>query len=251
MRIALTHGAGRLENLAAELEARGHTVLRAPLIETRPRVDDATRDAARALLERPWLLFTSRSAVEAWRALDLPLRGPKLGAVGEATGAALERAGGRVRVLGEPATAEGLARSFLARRDARGPVGLPQGDRSRPALAAALRRAGMRVVPVVVYETIVLPWAAEAAVDAVVLASPSAAEGLPGAVAARAGLVALGDTTGAALRARGLRPRIATRPDGAAVLRALEASGPSVTEREGVDPGHDAARGRKEVERKR
>lgn len=223
MKIALTHGVGRLEDLAAGLEARGHTVLRAPLIETRPRRDAATREAAQALLRHPWLLFTSRSAVEAWRGMGLPLAGARIGAVGEATGAALERAGARVRVLGEPPTAEGLARAFLSRRDAQGPVGLPQGDRSRPALAAALRRAGMRVEPVVVYETVVLPWAAEAAVDAVVLASPSAAEGLPSQVAARAELVALGDTTGAALRARGLRPRVATRPDAAAVLRALDA----------------------------
>lgn len=223
MRVALTHGEGRLEALAAALEARGHEVVRSPLIETRARTDADTRCAAEGVAACPWLLFASRSAVEAWTALGLSLKGTRVGAVGAATGAALERAGARVRVLGDPPNAEGLARAFLARRDARGPVGLPLGDRSRPTLAAALRRGGMEVRRCVVYATHVQTWAADEAVDAVVLASPSAAEGLPESVAARATLIALGDTTASALRGRGLRPRVARRPDAQAVLRELEA----------------------------
>lgn len=222
MRIALTHSAGRLEELEARLVARGHEVVRTPLIEVRPRLDAATREAAAALLTLPWLLFASRSAVSAWSALELPFEGPSLGAVGEGTAAALERAGGRVRVLGEPATGRGLASAFLARRDARGPVGLPRGNRSRDDLRTSLAASGLPVRTVTLYDTTPAAWRGDERVEAVVLASPSAVQGLPDAVAERATLVALGPTTGDALRRRGLPARVAARPDVEAVLETIE-----------------------------
>lgn len=226
MRVVLTHARGRLEELETALRRRGDEVVRAPLIEVRPCVDGATKAAARKLLTLPWALFPSRSAVEAWEALGLPLpgapHGPKLGAVGGGTAAALARIGARATLIGEPATAEGLAAAFLARADAAGPVGLPRGDRARPTLEEALTAAGLETVPLTVYRTERRAWSGDARADAVVVASPSAAAGLPAEVAARAVLVALGPTTGAALRERGFAPRIAARPDAEAVLACLE-----------------------------
>lgn len=222
MRIALTQAEGRLDALESRLVARGHEVVRNPLVEVRHRTDAETRAAATALLGLPWLLFTSRSAVAAWRELGLGWGGPYLGAIGEGTAAALEGAGGRVRVIGEPATGTGLARAFLARRDARGPVGLPQGNRARPELRAALRAAGVPVRAVTLYDTVSRDWDGPAPVEAVVLASPSAAQGLPDEVARDAALVALGPTTGRALRRRGLQVSVAARPDVEAVLDTIE-----------------------------
>lgn len=255
--MVLTHSEGRLEGLASALEARGVTVVHNPLVATRPRLDDESRRRAEALLALPWLLFTSRAAVEAWQALALPLPraprrsgagaggqggddgggdgsgdgggGPRLGAVGAKTAAALQRAGGEVSLVAESPSAEGLARSFLRRRDARGPVGLPQGDRARAELRAALQRSGLDVRPAVVYDTVTLPWRAaavgptdvEAAVEVVVVASPSALEALPAAVAGRARLVALGPTTQRAARSRGLRARQASAPTPEALLSAV------------------------------
>lgn len=223
MRIALAHGIGRLEALEAGLLERGHDVLREPLIEVRPRSDDATREAAAALVDAPWLLFTSRSAVEAWQGLDAGFGRAALGAVGEGTAAALERAGGRVRLVGEPATGAGLARAFLARRDARGPVGLPHGQRTRANLRRALSGAGIEVRPLVVYDTVTLAWSDGGEVEAIVLASPSAVDALPQEVGTRAALVAIGPTTAHALRERGLHPRVAARPDAQAVLDQIDA----------------------------
>lgn len=222
MKIALTQTAGRLEDLEPRLRARGHEVVRAPLVEVRPRVDEDTREVAARLMSLPWLLFASRSAVAAWGALGLGLEGPSLGAVGGSTAAALERAGGRVRVVGEPATGRGLAAAFLARRDARGPVGLPCGNRSRDDLRLGLVGAGFAVRAVTVYDTVTRPWSADEGVEAVVLASPSAVQGLPDEVARRVALVALGPTTGRALRHRGLQPAVAPRPDVEAVLDTIE-----------------------------
>lgn len=220
-RVVLTQSDGRLEGLASGLAERGWDVIRHPLIETRPRLDAATRSHAADLLELSWLLFTSRSAVEAWEELELPFTGPRFGAVGEKTAKTLAAAGAEVSLVASPATAEGLAASFTAREDAEGPVGVPQGDRARPALQAALERAGFPVRTVVVYETHGRRWTVEVHVDAIVLASPSAVRSLPDDVAGRARLVTLGPTTSRAVRDRGFRAFEAATPSVEAVLDVL------------------------------
>ena len=225
MRVALTQGRGRLEGLDHDLEALGMEVVRAPLIETRPLLNDSVRRAARALARLPWLLFTSRSAVDAWQALELPLMGPRLGVTGPATAAALQRAGARVEVVGEPATAAGLADRFLSRlaaepRSALGPVGLPQGNLALPTLRDRLEAAGLQVRSLVVYETVSLAWRGDAKVDAIVLASPSAVRALPLEVGRGATVITLGPSSSRAALARGFVPLEAT-PDATAVAALL------------------------------
>ena len=220
-RVVLTQSAGRLEGLAAGLRERGWDVVRQPLIATEPRRDDATRREARTLLDLPWILFTSRSTVEAWHALELPFAGPRFGAVGEKTAEALAAAGAEVRLIGQPATAQGLADSFAARGDATGPVGVPQGNRARPTLRAALETCGYDVRTVTVYDTRSRPWSVEGQVDAVVLASPSAVHAVPDAIGRDARLVTLGPTTSGAVRARGLRAHEAKAPTAEALVAVL------------------------------
>lgn len=229
MRVVLTYGPGRLDDLEAALLARGDEVVRRPLIEVVPRRDPATRAAARRLLRLPWLLFPSRSAVEAWAGLGLPFpsapHGPKLGAVGSGTAAALRRAGGRVEAIGEPANAEGLASVFLARADAAGPVGLPRGARGRATLEERLAEAGLTTEPLTLYATERRAWPGAsdgASADAIVIASPSAAEGLPDDLEPRALVVAIGPVTAAALRDRGIEPWIAARPEAGAILQRID-----------------------------
>lgn len=224
-RVALTQSDGRLEGLGTSLRNRGYDVVRVPLIETVVRTDPATADAAAAMLELPWVLFTSRTTVEAWRTYGLPFAGPRFGAVGEKTAAALARAGADVSLVARPATAEGLARTFVSRRDAAGPVGLPHGNRARPVLRAALERAGFQVRAATVYDTVSRPWTVEGPVDAIVLASPSAFASVPAHVAERARLITLGPTTSRAVRASGHRPFEATRPSVEAILETLSGEG--------------------------
>lgn len=222
MKVALTQSAGRLERLAPALEARGVTVLRTPLIETRLRGNATTLQLARELIRCPWLLFTSRSAVAAWQELGLTLSAARLGAVGPATAAALRAAGGQVDLIAEPATAAGLARAFLEHtRAAAGPVALPHGNLASSTLADLLSAAGVTVRPLVIYETVTRPWRGDETVDAVVLASPSAVRALPEEVAARSTLVTLGPSTSRAVRSRGFIPRQADAPTADALLHAL------------------------------
>lgn len=225
VRVALTYSPGRLEGLDELLEERGYQIVRQPLIETVPRSDPQTRAAAEKLLALPWLLVTSRSTVEALRALGL-LDGaadawPSIGAIGPATAAMLEEAGARVTFVATPHDARGLAHTFLAHPAARGPVGLPRGNRALDLLERELGEAGIATRPLVVYDTRPRAWQGSG-VEALVLASPSAVEALPAIVAECAGLVTLGRTTSEAVRARGWHCEEAEEPTPAATLAALE-----------------------------
>lgn len=218
MKVVLTHAEGRLEGLAEALQARGLEVRHQPLIAVRPRADDATRARAVEVLALPWLLFPSRSAVDAWVGLGIGFGGeggvpsgvttpsvfaapsgvaarsgvptphlaaaPRVGAIGPGTAHALRAAGAVVALEARPANAAGLSHAFARHPAAAGPVGLPQGSRARPELAGALARAGFATHPVVLYDTVPLPWSDTADDDAnddagiVVLASPSAVASL-------------------------------------------------------------------------
>ena len=223
MRIALTQSEGRLAGLADALTSRGHEVIRQPLIRTKPLLSKEVRERAERLLGCIWLLFTSPNAVEAWRALDLPLRNihPKVGVVGERTAETVCAYGGVVSLIGNPQNAEGLAEAFL-RQEVRGSVGLPRGNRSLETLQERLEAHSVQTFPITIYETVTCPWLSEEVVDAVVLASPSAAEALPGEVGKRARLISLGPSTSAAIARRGWRYTQADAPNADAILRTFE-----------------------------
>ena len=227
MRVALTQSEGRLAGLEHTLQAHGFDVVRVPLIQTEPLLTPAVREAARALIGLPWLLFTSPTGVEAWEALGLPLKssslnGSRLGAVGDKTARALLECGGEVSLVGEPQNAAGLAAVFL-KSGGEGPVGLPQGSRALPVLRDTLVQHGLETYPVVVYQTVGLEWPDDVkGVDVVILSSPSTVEGLPDEVGARARLVTLGPSTADAVAARGWRAECAERPDAAAVVEVIE-----------------------------
>lgn len=262
MKVALTHGPERFEGLAEALAQAGHEVVVKPLITVRPREACLFHRAGATMLELPWLLFPSRSAVEAWRSLGLPLTGPLvplLGALGPGTARALREAGGDVRVQGEPATALGLADAFLADAKAAGPVGLPHGDRALPTLRRALERAGYEVRPLVVYETVAQRFdPVVATADVTMLASPSAVAQVPDGTEAHTRFLAVGPTTATALADRGWSCEVAEEPTVSGVLEAVvrmardskvdvvDRGGSSEAEAHrgrGLGPGRDPGRG--------
>ena len=231
MRIVLTQAGGRLEGLARALRGAGYDPVVAPLLRTRPIVDDTTRATAQALLGVPWRCYASRSAVEAWVALGLPFDdGARLAAVGAGTARDLVE---RTRAAHGPSvpppltpppegsSAAGLAAALLRAGAAGQEVGLVQGRRARPELAQHLRAGGAFPRAAVVYDVITLPWQVASPVDAVLLTSPSAAVALPREIGDQAVLVAIGPTTAAALRERGWRCRQAPEPSTEGVLTAL------------------------------
>ena len=226
MKIALTQSEGRLAGLAEALSAQGHEVVRQPLIQTEPLVNEEVRGQAEQLLSCSWLLFTSPSTVEAWHALSLPLHNiePRIGVVGEKTAQAVRSFGGEVALVGEPQNAEGLADTFLREVDlqeVRQTVGLPRGNRALETLQERLAMHDIQTFSVTIYKTATCPWRI-GEVDTVLLASPSAAEALPEAVGRRAKLISLGPSTSAAITERGWRCVQAETPSTKGILKTFE-----------------------------
>ena len=230
MKVVLTQSQGRLEALAERLAERGHDVRRLPLIalETRPAAE--LRRGVERLGRCPWLLFTSRQAVQAWAdaggSLTERSAGAerRIGAVGPGTAASIRELGGQVSLVAAEASGRGLAAAFLA-CGGRGPVALPLGERSSGDLRWALAAAGVEARTLVVYGSRPLVWPEDLGpVDVIFVASPSALEALPLSVARGARLVALGPSTAAAVRARGLECLQASAPDPERVLAAIESA---------------------------
>jgi uroporphyrinogen-III synthase len=215
--------------LGARLAELGATVVHVPLIEIIDPIDGGMqlRRALARLDAFDWLVVTSANGAE--RAGPAARSHPqlRLAAVGPATGAALEAAAGRpVDLVPGRAQAEGLLDEF-PRRPAR--VLVAQADRARTALADGLAMMGHAVESVVAYRTVVRTPSPDevmalAAVDAVVLASGSAAQGWVDAIGATttAVVVAIGPITAREAAARGVAvAHVAPSPDAAALSELL------------------------------
>jgi uroporphyrinogen-III synthase len=237
-RVAVTRPGERAAGLTAALEALGAEVLAAPAIAVAPPASYAALDAALAAAGRyDWLALTSAAAVDAvadrLHAAGTTLPDPpRVAAVGRATAAAARARLGRVDLVPALHAADGLADALPAARGAR--VLFPCADRARDALPSVLRARGATVDRVVAYRTVDAPPEALAAVaacaaagtlDAVVVASPSAAGALAracGGDAARLRAVCIGPTTADACRALGVPVAgVAAEPTDAALVAAV------------------------------
>jgi uroporphyrinogen-III synthase len=226
LRVALTQSRGRLESLQAMLEQRGYEVIRQPLIETQPLLDDKIRLEAQKLLECAWILFTSRTSVEVWQHFGFnfsnglqPLVIPNVGAVGKKTAEQLREIGVTVSLIADSQNADNFAEMFLNHPKASSPVGLPQGDKALDTLQKKLEQHGFEVRPVVIYKTVLCSQTFQN-VDVIVLASPSAVEAV--IEKGDAQLVAIGETTLKAVEARGWQAVQVASPDVASILQAVE-----------------------------
>ncbi len=230
--MVVTRAEDRAETLKDALEALGAEVIVIPVIRHVPARDARPmEDAIRSARRFTHVVFTSRTAVEAFLEASARLGVPasawashRIAAVGEATAGALEQLG-----LRGAFTAAGGGAALAARMVEAGFVKaedsalLPQSAIARPELREALERAGVFVHAVAVYDTVPedperfrpLRERLEAgdAPDAVVFASPSAvmaflALGGPRArqalASGRMRAVSIGPTTSEALRREGI-----------------------------------------------
>lgn len=217
-RVVVTRSEGVGGPLTAALRRRGAQVVHWPAVRFAPPADPAPLGAALERLERyRFVAFTSRRAVAAVvERHPAPPRHARVAAVGRATAEALTAAGWPVHLL--PAAAGGAAlAAALAPEASAGPVLFPASSEARRELPAALAAAGVAVDEVEAYRT--LPADLDAAaclaelpgLAAITFASPSAVDGLAGALgavglarlAAAVPAVALGATTAGALTAAG------------------------------------------------
>jgi uroporphyrinogen-III synthase len=231
--VVLTRAPADNAPLAAALLDRGAVVLELPCVRTDP-LDDPS-ELARALdgLEASDLLVvTSRAGVDAVAAL-MPgpgIRAP-VAAIGRATAARARELGLRVTFVASHADTATLGRDLALPS---GEVVLARSDIATPELPRALRERGARIREIAAYRTVIGASGEAAAVAGaiergravIVFASPSAVDGLLGAVplelARRAEIVAIGGMTAVRVVERlGLPPRIAERPDPPSILREI------------------------------
>jgi uroporphyrinogen-III synthase len=189
--------------LASALRGLGAIVLHLPLTTTLPpSISDALHDAAIHLNRYEWLLITSQRVLthapflfgdfipsNPVTALLSPL--PKVACVGNQTAAALQRRGVQPSVTVDEGTAQQLPDLIASGRDLAGKrILYPASSLADPTLPESLRAKGAAVDVVEAYRTEVLPdrqqmlakLVARHQVDAILIASPSAARSLDGAL---------------------------------------------------------------------
>jgi len=228
MKVVLTYSLGRLVGLAEALYDEGFDVEHTPLIETVSLQDEETKRQAKALLDCPWLLFTSQKAVETWHELNqdkMPKQNinttPKHGAVGQQTAAALRQRGYKIDLVAQPQNAQGLINCFTSHPEACGPVGLAQGNLALDDLETGLERMGFETQTLTIYQTRTQEWQAKLA-NIIVVASPSALAAIPDEVAIKAQFISLGKTTQDAVTLKGWNGLKASEPTIDAVLDVLD-----------------------------
>jgi uroporphyrinogen-III synthase len=237
LRVAVTRDEADDGPLSQALRRRALEPVSCRVIREAPPADPENLTRAASELERyDWLVVASARAVTALaeargeRPFPAALR---TAAVGRKSAAALEAYGARAPLV---APAAGAGPLVLVLREADHWPGkrvlLPHAADGRPKLAAALRRFGAEVDEVVAYRTVELPAATiadawgRAAAEAVVVASPSAARALVGAVGSAAlrrlePVIALGSTTAMTLVALGVKAVVPEKADFDAVAELL------------------------------
>jgi len=220
--------------LGSALQQAGLTVVHCPAVSEQPPKDPAPLAHAAANLDAyDWAIFSSRRGVDALRRArgrELPAT-LRTAAVGASTARALRDAGVKHDpVVADEAGADALWILLKDREWRNVRVLIPSVEGGRRAVIDGLKTAGADVTIVEAYRMVPRPthevaaqWSS-AKPDAVVLASPSAANALIDAVgrdacAQLAAVFAIGSTTADAIRAHGLEPLISPAADFATLAR--------------------------------
>lgn len=230
-RVILTQEAEDNLGLAAGLASLGIEALSYPCIATRLLEWNASPlPAGGQLSDFSVVAFTSRRGVQGFSASRELLHTfhPLLACVGPSTAAEAETwLGLRCAILGEPQTAEGLAKAIATAVEPPGKVLHVRGSRAGQAFRQILLGAGFEVSELVVYETITpaLATLGEQQGGLAVFASPSAAEAFFAAnpaLATALECVSIGPVTSARLRELGcVRIHEAVRPSEADLIETI------------------------------
>ncbi len=209
LRVLLTRAAGDNRAWAEGLAARGAEVRELACLAA--EVLPAEEQLRAALAGAGWLVLGSRRGVRAVRELAPDADLPRLACVGAAPARLAEALLGPVALVPEGGTLADLAAELAGRLAPGEAVALATSDRGGRELEQRLEPAGHAVRRVAAYATRPAHPTCDRPrlddLDAVVLASPSALEGLCNQrhVPADLPLVTLGPTTSAAVRAAVLR----------------------------------------------
>jgi hydroxymethylbilane synthase len=245
-RVVVTRPRAQAAPLLDALAARGAEAIACPAIRVQPVVDTSALDAAlgeAAAGRFPWIVFTSRNAVDAVAARLLALgltaaalAGVQVAAVGPVTADAASRIGLDVVAVPTEADADHLAALLRARVAPGERVLYPRSASGRDTVPSALRGHGAQVEAIAVYLTVcasdgeaeVVSRIRRRAFDVVTFASPSSVvcfarlfDDDPTAIGTIAAICA-GPVTARAAREAGFRvAAIAADPGAEAICEAV------------------------------
>jgi uroporphyrinogen-III synthase len=240
----VTRAPDRARAWTAALEARGATVAaREVFVLDSMAAEAAARSAVESIESYDWILVTSANGLRflrealAQRELDVADLRASFGVVGPQTATALAACGVEPRVVAASADSGGLADGLAGRVAPGSRVLVVRPEVSRPELARRLADAGALVDAPPFYRNRPAPAVAAVArelaagaFDAAVFSSPSsfghlldvAVGGTP-AIAAATLLIAIGETTAAAIRERGYAvAAVARQPTPEGIAAAVE-----------------------------
>ena len=242
VRVLLTRAPDRARAWTAALESRGAIAEPREVFVLEAVASDEVGGAVERIASYAWILLTSANGLrflhEALTAAGKDLAGQpaRFGVVGPQTRTALEALGARPQVVAAKTDAGGLADAVIPLVDAGQRVLVVRPEVSRPELVERLRADGVAVDAVAFYRNraaegvavVAREWR-YGAFDAAVFSSPSSFSHLCEALAGEAGaasptpLIAIGDTTAAAIRASGHEvAAVARRPTPEGIADAVE-----------------------------
>lgn len=164
-RILITRSREQSRKMADRIAELGAEPVLFPTIQIVPPEDFGPLDQAIARIGSfDWVIFTSVNGVERFFQRYFQLRediremtGPRIGAIGPVTSAALRVRGLKVDVLAREFTAEGLL-DFLHKENLSGKrVLIPRAEKARDVLPEGIRAQGGQVEVVPVYRTVIPP----------------------------------------------------------------------------------------------
>lgn len=218
LRILVTRERQASEEFARRLSDLGAFPIICPAIQIVFRHPPGLDLALLGLGRFDWLVLTSANAVRAvgYRLDELgldpeeALGQTRIAVVGQATGATLEKLGGRAELVASSGSAAGLADDLVAAGVFETIVLFPASRVARPDLPQRLREAGAGVVQLAVYDTVAPDRIAlpdQSSLDVATFTSPSAVRNALGAADAvwlqAVPMICIGETTAAAARAAG------------------------------------------------
>ena len=217
--IVVTRADHQAQKLAEPLRTLGAHVILLPMIGIAPPTDAAPLNRAiESIADYDWIFFTSINAVRAVVPRVGTRPAGRVGVVGTATQACVEKLGWRVDVVPKDFTAEGLLDALEGFELKGQRVLIPSGDLAREVLPSTLRSRGALVDAVEAYRNQMPPdtevrakqlFAELKPPDWLTFASPSAVDNLVSVVGPEAlqwsKIASIGPVTSAAVRAQGLK----------------------------------------------
>ena len=156
--VAVTRPASAVNGLREEIEALGGTLVPVPTLAFEPVPHLAAVEWSQLGDNYDWLLFTSQNAVHFFMQVCPVLpAGLKLGAVGEATAEAIQKAGWNIDLVGSGQGGGDFATQFLETVGSGRRVLWPTGESHRMELPELLVAGGVAVEPLLLYRSTLPP----------------------------------------------------------------------------------------------